>query len=343
MNTKTKTVLLKKVNEAFERNKRLVAPLVGFPGLNLTGSSIKLAQQNHSEHFMVVKGIVERFNPDLVFPLMDLSVEANAIGLNTLFPVDDSATVDHKDFQIDQLERMSRIDISSDARVISYINTMRLMKENLPGKIFRGAYVSGPFTLAGQTIGAEEAAMATITQPEQLDVLCEFSKNIILKYVGEMIASGAQTICILEPSAAMLGPEEFQRFSADHVSEITRFCSERNVDSIFHICGNTMHIIELMAETGVSALSLDSKEAGVDLPKVAKTLTDDVVIIGNINPTGNILTGNPEDVRKETLKLLDEMNLFSNFILSTGCDLPQNVPLENIDAFIKTGRSYSIS
>lgn len=41
-----------------------------------------------------------------------------------------------------------------DARIGVFIDTMRLMKENLA--VPKGAYVTGPFTLAGLMMGATE-------------------------------------------------------------------------------------------------------------------------------------------------------------------------------------------
>jgi uroporphyrinogen decarboxylase len=37
--------------------RRLVAPLVGFPGLNMTNCTIKLAQQNYGEHFRLIRSL----------------------------------------------------------------------------------------------------------------------------------------------------------------------------------------------------------------------------------------------------------------------------------------------
>ena len=97
-----------------------------------------------------------------------------------------------------------------------------------------------------------------------------------------------------------------------------------------------------MANSGVDGISLDSKEVGVDLREIAKILTKYVLIIGNINPTGVMLRGKPEDVKREVINLLDLMNPYANFILSTGCDLPQETPLKNIKAFMEAGKSYKI-
>ena len=41
-----------------------------------------------------------------------------------------------------------------------------------------------------------------------------------------------------------------------------------------------------------------------------------------------------------TRALVESMQGQHNFILSTGCDLPQETPLENIRAFMDVGRAW---
>jgi len=60
-----------------------------------------------------------------------------------------------------------------------------------------------------------------------------------------------------------------------------------------------MHLINRMADSGIDAISLDSASAGVDLPKAAQAITDDVAIMGNINPTGTIFSGSPQEVETD--------------------------------------------
>ncbi len=332
--------LFTKVEHAYLEGRRMVVPLVGFPGLDLAGCTVKLAQQNYGEHFRVLKAIAETFEPDVIFPLMDLSVEANALGRYTLFPKEESATVVRDAFTPDDLVQAERINIAYDARLLGYVETLRLMKFGLSSSIIRGAYVTGPYTLAGLIMGADEAAMATVMRPDELERLCRCTTAKILEYVRLLLAAGAQVVCILEPSAVMLGPEQFRQFSSRYVRQISDTCHAAGVSSVYHICGNTMHLVLPMSEAGVDALSLDSPEAGVDLPGAARRVPEDVVIIGNISPVGKLLTGTPADVEREVLALLAAMDPFPNFILGTGCDLPQETPAANIQALIRTAREY---
>jgi uroporphyrinogen decarboxylase len=101
-----------------------------------------------------------------------------------------------------------------------------------------------------------------------------------------------------------------------------------------------MHLVEKMSAAGVHGVSLDSRDMGVDLPAAASRVPDDVVVIGNISPTATMRFGTPDAVRAEVDDLLHQMRKFPNFVLSTGCDLPQETPPQNIRAFMEAGRAW---
>jgi len=114
----------------------------------------------------------------MVFPLMDLSVEANALGRFTIFPREETPTVYVKEkFQFEDLEKMREIDVSFDTRLIGYVETMKLMKLGLPSKIIRGAYVTEPFTLASLIMGAKDAVMSILKSPTEFHDLCDFATS----------------------------------------------------------------------------------------------------------------------------------------------------------------------
>jgi uroporphyrinogen decarboxylase len=332
--------LAHRARQAYDGGRRLVAPLMGFPGVEMIGSSIKLAQQNFGEHYKVVRKLVDTFAPDAVFPLMDLAVEANALGRYTIFPTDDSATVPKDRFGPEDLARLSGINITFDSRIAGYVETVKMMSVTLPPAILRGAYVTGPFTLAGLMMGADDAVMATIDDPAGLHGLLHFTTERIQEYVQLLIAAGADLIAVLEPTAVMLSPEQFAAFSAVYVRHLTESFRYSGVDFVYHTCGNTMHLVEKMVRAGVSGVSLDSRDAGVDLAAVARVVPPEVVVIGNINPATTMLSGSRREIRREVENLLAEMAPFANFILSTGCDLPQETPAANIGAFMDAGRAW---
>jgi uroporphyrinogen decarboxylase len=111
---------------------------MGFPGLRMINSTIKIAQQNYGEHYKVLQALIDRYKPDLIFPLMDLSVEANALGMYTVFPKQESATVLQGPFKIDDLSMHKQINIAYDTRLQGYVETVRLASLCFPGNILNG-------------------------------------------------------------------------------------------------------------------------------------------------------------------------------------------------------------
>jgi uroporphyrinogen decarboxylase len=224
--------------------------------------------------------------------------------------------------------------------MIGYVETMKLMSLGLPDDVLKGAYVTGPYSLAALLIGADDAAMSTIVDPERLHELCDFAAQKVQEYTMQCLAAGAEVVCVLEPTAVMLGVEQFRQFSARYVQRIAECCRYSGAATVYHVCGNTMHLTEAMVEAGVNGLSLDSPDVGIDLAEAASRVPNDVVIIGNINPSAVLAHGTPGLVIQKVSELLDLMEPYPNFVLSSGCDLPQETPLENIEAFMQIGRAY---
>jgi uroporphyrinogen decarboxylase len=334
------TTLAELAREAYGAGRRLVAPLMGFPGVEMIGSSIKIAQQNFGEHYKAIRSLVDAFAPDAVFPLMDLAVEANALGRYTIFPQNESATVPKDQFGPADLERLASINMTFDSRLLGYVETVKMMSVTLPAGILRGAYVTGPFTLAGLMMGADDAVMATIDDPKGLHALCHFTTERIQEYVQLLLAAGADLIVILEPTAVMLSPDQFAEFSAVYVRHLTESFRYSRVAFVYHTCGNTMHLVGKMVRAGVHGVSLDSRDVGVDLAAVARAIPPEVVVIGNVNPATTMLSGTPGQIRGVVDSLLAEMAPYPSFILSTGCDLPQETPAANIAAFMDAGRAW---
>jgi uroporphyrinogen decarboxylase len=273
--------------------------------------------------------------------MMDLSVEANALGLPVRFPLDESSSVEnHPVKSVEDLEPFRKINILRDARIQSYIKTVEMMSMGLPKKILKGAYIIGPATLAGLMESAQQVAMDSVLNPEKLHEVCSFASEVIEEYAMALANAGADLICVLEPTGSILGPQQFREFSSKYVSQILDSYKHTSANTIYHVCGNTMHLIDGMVESGVAALSLDSPETGVDLAKAAEKVPEDIVIMGNVNPTAVMKNSQPEKVREVTTRLLEQMRNHPNFLLSTACDLPPGTPIDNMLEFMKTAREF---
>jgi hypothetical protein len=67
----------------------------------------------------------------------------------------------------------------------------------------------------------------------------------------------------------------------------------------------------------------------------------DVWVMGNLDPVGVFRVLTPEDVFARTEELLTCTGEYANFIISTGCDTPPEVPFDNIQAFYLAVEKYN--
>jgi uroporphyrinogen decarboxylase len=78
----------------------------------------------------------------------------------------------------------------------------------------------------------------------------------------------------------------------------------------------------------------------MDLPAALGKLEDDVIVCGNLDPAAVFCQPSPIAVAEQTAKLLGLTAAFRNHVISSGCDLPPQVPLANLDAFFEAAGEF---
>ncbi len=288
-----------------------VIPLIGITGVKLSNTSIKDNLTNSDIQFDTINRVYEKYKPDGIFTFMDLTVEAETLGLQIKFRENDSPSVlEHAVKNSSQLLEMKNNYKGISGRMNIFIETVKQMSEKLDTKI--GAYVIGPFTLSGEINGVNDLLVNTITNPDFVNELVDFSTEVIQNYVYNLFEAGADTVCILEPTAMMLSPEMYEEFSLKAFQTILQYVNYQPL--ILHICGDTTHLVEKMSQSGASALSLDSI---VDLEHIIEQIPPDMELIGNLDPVNIFLNGDIKSVSEATQNLKHKMKKYPNFILSS--------------------------
>lgn len=215
------------------------------------------------------------------------------------------------------------------------IESTHLTAEAIGQECMIMATIWGPFTTAARLMGAEQMMMATIRQPEDLEKLISFSVELnwamLDKILDHPLMGGAN---LSEPVASpdMVSPVAFDKFVAPALTDLVTRIKAKNKYAMIHICGNSTGILDKIAEIDPTAFSLEAK---VDLAEAKKILGGKVCVVGNVDPGGKFLSGTPDDVRAEARACLSAWGRETGFLLSTGCDFPKAVPLENIQALME--------
>lgn len=315
---------------------RPAVPLVGYPGITATQSTAESVLNNRDDHIDALMFLSRRFNPPCLFHVMDLTVEAEALGLAVKFCEDGPPSiVEHPIGTLEQLGSLSVPDPGRDGRLPLFIDVVGRTALGIDGLM--GAYCVGPFTLAAELCGAEELAVRTITDVGFVEDMMSFVTLVCQTYARALAAAGARVVVVLEPTAVILSPASFGKYCLGPLRAVAAAARDRGACPVLHICGDTSALLPPMVAAGFDGLSLD---APVDLADALALAPDDMVVLGNIDPVSVMLEGGIDDVSAAVTSLLERFGARPNFTLATGCDLPMETPLENIDAFMDTAKSF---
>jgi uroporphyrinogen decarboxylase len=314
------------------REKNLVIPLLGAPGITLSKTTLRENLTNSEVQYKTLSILIDKFSPDGIFPMMDLTVEIEALGSETNFPENANPSVvkplikNREDLKILKGNWQG---ISGRMKV--FIEVMEKITKKY--SIIKGGYVIGPFTMAGELMGANDIAMQVMLNPELVAELVNFSLEVISEYANALFNAGADAIAVLEPLAVILSSKKYKEFSLYPFKKLVS--NLNNKPLILHICGNTNHLIKSMLDSGAVGLSLDS---GINFEELKKIIPPEITLMGNLNPVKIFLQSTPDQVAEATKSLKESMKDTKNFILSSGCDIPLDTPLKNIEAFMKAAR-----
>lgn len=315
------------------REKNLVIPLLGAPGAVLSKTTLKENLTDSEIQYKSLSMLIDKFEPDGAFPIMDLTAEVEALGLKLKFPENASPSVmEHPVKSQEDLEIFRNRWHGITGRMKVFIEVMEKLAKKYPA-IIKSGYVIGPFTMAGELMGPVDIGINVSLDPKFVLNTIDFSIQIISEYIHAFFNSGADAVTILEPLAMILSPEQYKEFSLNPFKRLVS--NLNNKPLILHICGDTNHLIELMLDSGAIGLSLDSI---INFEELKKTVPDKIALIGNLDPTEIFLQSTPDEVAEATRFLKEVMRDNKNFILSSGCDIPIDAPLENIAAFMKAAR-----
>lgn len=198
----------------------------------------------------------------------------------------------------------------------------------------------GPFTAAASLYSIDRLLRSTRKEPEKVHELLRLCTDAVKILIEEFTDTGADIfLCDPIASGTIINPKTYREFVLPYTKELANCIHKQNVAMGYHICGNTSNITADMVESGCDFLSVDNQ---VDLKMAVDTAGNQVPVIGNVDPINVMMFGTFQQVDEAVQECLDKASdCPCGYIVSTGCDIPLNAPVENIDRFMEAVRKYA--
>ncbi|BCS96549.1 hypothetical protein DSLASN_21810 [Desulfoluna limicola] len=299
-------------------------PYTGAQIANLKGYAADEMFQDVDKLVECLLEAVAQYAPDGLPVMFDLQVEAEILGCDLKWYPNTPPTVCSHPLADDFIIPTRRL-TKEDGRIPIIMEATRRLKEAKPDIALYGL-VCGPFTLASHLRGTN-IFMDMYTQPDKVNELINYCEEVVSEYAGFLIEAGCDVIGAVDPLVSQISPASFEQFLSTPFSAFFDKVRAQNVPSTFFVCGDATKNIPAMCETRPDAVAIDEN---VDI-LAAKKVTDEygVLISGNLQLTITMLFGTQQDNQKAAIELMDSLDT-KDFILAPGCDVPFNVPPENI-------------
>ena len=311
--------------------QRLAMPIMTQPGIAQIGRTVFDAVTQSSVHGEAVRALARSYPTGAATMIMDLSVEAEAFGAKIRFSDIEVPTVTERCvFDENSIGDLSVPSLNA-GRAGVYVEASRIAAGAISDRpVFAGCI--GPFSLAARLFDVTEILTAILIDPEPIHNLLKKATRFLVSYVLAFKEAGANGIVISEPVAGVLSEDHCTEFSSAYVREIVAAAQDESFFVILHNCGDTDTLVKSMHGTGAAGLHFGNR---CKIVEALKQLPPDLLVFGNLDPSGVIKSGDPAFVAAETRRLLEATRSFRNFVLSSGCDVPPGVPVENIDALFR--------
>ncbi len=310
-------------------------PWVPFSGVHagfLKGYTAREVLTDGDKLFESLMEVHKLYTPDGMPVIFDLQIEAEILGCELLWAEDNPPSVMSHPYAGElQVPCKCKIPKITDGRIPMVVDVMKRVKAAVGEDTALYGLICGPVTLASHIRGSE-FFMDIVMYPEFVKELVGFCVEVCNAMSSYYIEAGMDVIALVDPLISQISPKSIEALFMEPFQAAFDFIRSKGALSSFFVCGDATVQMDVMCRTNPDGISIDEN---VNIYE-AKKITDhyNITIGGNIPLTTTLLFGNQQDNMKYIVDMLDNID-HHNLIVSPGCDMPYNVPIDNTVATVQ--------
>jgi len=201
-------------------------------------------------------------------------------------------------------------------------------------------------TIANTAIGPVDFLMKMLDDSDFVDEFIERVEAYTLPLAECAASYPLDAILVTGPmgqkSGLMISRELHERFIFPTVEKAVNIIKAKDIPTILHSDGSNADIMDWILDTGFDVLNpIEPGAANFDIYDLKETCGDRICLSGNIDVSGVLSFGTPDEVRADTLEHLRRLSPGGGYVCSSSHDISQHVPVENFIAMNETIRSFN--
>lgn len=277
---------------------------------------------------------LEYFDMDMVGLISDPYRETSAFGADIYFPEDHVPRCRAPVLKnLEDIRNLKIPDVYANERTLDRIRGARYFNQILKGQVPVIGWIEGPLALACTLTGVSQMLMQLMVDPYFSNSLLDKCMLTAKNFAKAQIEEGCQIIGIGDAICSQIDPVSYETFVKKRHKEIVSYIHEAGARVKLHICGDITHLLPSLKEVDMDILDLDWQ---VDLNEAWKIIGPDVVRCGNIDPV-IVQSKSEEEIYHRSLQLIENEH-GRRYVLSAGCEITVNTPVENLKAMAKASK-----
>ena len=282
---------------------------------------------------------------DILFPFVDLSVEAADFGQKVIYPENTTAYPDYEDMLIKTVEDYERLEVfdpTNSPRMSNYIKMTRILVKRCGSDYPVVSFVYGPLGVLGMMRGAESLYLDILEYPDKVKVALEVITEVLKKYTMALCNLGVAGVCVdtLPASLSGVSSQAWEEFEGHFVKSLGDIIREAGCLVINHGCGHAPYFKEVKRWLNPAIVSFAELPAecadGVELKDM---YGQNMTLMGYVS-TDILYHGTPMQIIEESWKQIDQIGKGGRFVLAPGCEYPPNSNLLNARAMVVAAELY---
>jgi uroporphyrinogen decarboxylase len=237
--------------------------------------------------------------------------------------------------QIEDIQSLKKPNPATDGMLPFIIQRLVTMQPRIQemGHEIRFAVARGPLNIATFLMGTTDFMMALMMNPDEIHQLLRTITDFTVDWLRlqKETFPTIEGILLLDDIVGFVGEDECKEFAVPYLKQA--FDAFETKVRFFHNDAQGLVSTPFLKEVGVNLFNFSFEHSINEIRELAGT---EIVLLGNLPPRDVMAAGTPEKVAEETRKMVAEVQDKSRVLWSVGGGMPQNVPTENIKAFIAT-------
>ena len=136
----------------------------------------------------------------------------------------------------------------------------------------------------------------------------------------------------------LISAEQYKKFAFEPCKKVVEAYNRAGGLTFLHNSEESVPHIELETQLGASCISVGP---GIDIAKAKEVAKGKTCLMGNLDPVNILMNGTPEQVARETERIMKAGKIGGGYMFDTGEMNPRDVPEENMRAMIQTAKRFA--